>query len=127
VRSYTTTSSPRSTHRSIPDACALVRLQADHVNRNLVPAFYRFLQAQDPAAQIEGGREFHTALEGLASLLERTEKECTDGDFKSVGLWHERGELGWTDVMAGPCEYSFILYLMNWYLYLGITVCLRVI
>lgn len=89
---------------AIKDACALVRLQADHVNRNLVPAFYRYLQAQDPAAQVEGGKEFHAALEGLANLLERTEKECTDDDFKSVGLWNEKGELGWTDVMAGPCK-----------------------
>ena len=30
-----------------PDARALIRLQADHVNRALVPAFYRYLQAQD--------------------------------------------------------------------------------
>ena len=29
------------------DARALVRLQADNVNRSLVPAFYRYLQAQD--------------------------------------------------------------------------------
>ena len=29
------------------DARALVRLQADGVNRSLVPAFYRYLQAQD--------------------------------------------------------------------------------
>ena len=29
------------------DARALVRLQVDHVNRALVPAFYRYLQAQE--------------------------------------------------------------------------------
>lgn len=31
----------------IVDARALVRLQVDHVNRALVPAFYRYLQAQE--------------------------------------------------------------------------------
>ena len=32
------------------DARALIRLQADTVNRALVPAFYRYLQAQDVGA-----------------------------------------------------------------------------
>ena len=34
-----------------PDARALVRLQADHVNRTPVPAFYRYIQAQDEGAR----------------------------------------------------------------------------
>lgn len=33
------------------DARALVRLQADHVNRTLVPAFYRHIQAQGDGEQ----------------------------------------------------------------------------
>ena len=41
--------------------------------RSLVPAFYRFLQAQLPAAQIAGAREFSGALEQLVSLLQRGE------------------------------------------------------
>lgn len=45
-----------------PYARALIRLQADHVNRALVPAFYRYLQAQDADAQIKGGQEFIDAL-----------------------------------------------------------------
>ncbi|RDB20144.1 Riboflavin transporter MCH5 [Hypsizygus marmoreus] len=96
-----------------PYARALVRLQADHVNRTLVPAFYRYLQAQDEAAQIEGGKEFHAALEGLVNLMERAEREMVDsGGFSGegerasavhgLGLWVEGGDLGWADVMAGP-------------------------
>ncbi|TFY80550.1 hypothetical protein EWM64_g3457 [Hericium alpestre] len=83
-----------------PYARALVRLQADHVNRALVPAFYRFLQAQDADAQIAAGQEFRAALDGLVSLFERAEKETESGP--GAGLWREGGELNWVDVMAGP-------------------------
>jgi len=98
---------------SNPYARALIRLQSDHVNRALVPAFYRYLQAQDVSAQIAAGKEFHAALEQLVVLLERAEKDVLggggvagDGERKALslglGLWVEGGELGWTDVMAGP-------------------------
>ncbi|EKM56907.1 uncharacterized protein PHACADRAFT_91404 [Phanerochaete carnosa HHB-10118-sp] len=83
---------------SDPYARALVRLQADHVNRNLVPAFYRYLQAQDTEKQIEGGKEFVSAIEGLVKLFERAAAE-TDTD---VGLWKEDGKLSLADAMAGP-------------------------
>lgn len=83
------------------DARALVRLQSDHINRTLVPAFYRYLQAQDPSSQIEDGKEFLGAIEGLVILFERAEKE---GEVEALGLWKEGGEIGWADVMAGPCE-----------------------
>lgn len=82
------------------DARALVRLQSDHINRALVPAFYRYIQAQDETAQIEGGKEFISAIEGLAGLFERAERE---GEESALGLWKEDGVLGWADVMAGPC------------------------
>lgn len=96
------------------DARALVKLQGDHVNRILVPAFYRFLQAQDTELQITAGKEFHQAIDTLVSLLERTEREIlggggTSGDgerqalSKGLGLWIEDGDLGWTDVMVAPC------------------------
>ncbi|KII84647.1 hypothetical protein PLICRDRAFT_95200 [Plicaturopsis crispa FD-325 SS-3] len=85
---------------SDPYARALVRLQADVVNRTLVPAFYRYLQAQDLSAQIEGGKEFQGGLEQLAALFERAEKE--NAPDSALGLWREGGDLGWTDVMAGP-------------------------
>ncbi|KIK95835.1 hypothetical protein PAXRUDRAFT_826608 [Paxillus rubicundulus Ve08.2h10] len=92
-----------STERSLlppvsdPYARALVRLQADHINRTVVPAFYRYLQAQDTSAQIAGGKEFGDAIEALVVLFERAEREVG-----GTGLWKEGGELGWADVMVGP-------------------------
>ncbi|KAG0694000.1 thioredoxin-like protein [Suillus ampliporus] len=92
----------KSTHRSLfppdPYAKALVRLQSDHINRTLVPAFYRYLQAQDPEAQISGGKEFHVAIQSLVELFERAEREVG-----GTGLWIEGGNLGWADVVVGPC------------------------
>ncbi|KAG1735627.1 glutathione S-transferase [Suillus paluster] len=93
----------KSTHRSLlppssdPYAKALVRLQSDHINRTLVPAFYRYLQAQDPDAQIAGGKEFHAAIQSLVELFERAEREVG-----GTGLWVEGGDLGWADVVVGP-------------------------
>lgn len=100
--------------RSILDARALVKLQSDHVNRNLVPAFYRFLQAQDTEVQITAGKELHQVIETLVGLLERAEREIIGGGgisgdgerqalSKGLGLWIEGGDLGWTDVMVAPC------------------------
>ena len=88
----------------------------------------RFLQAQEDAKQVEAGREFRGALEGLVGLLERGEREILGGVAKEggvgvvgegelamlrkgLGLWVEGAdELGWVDVMAGPCT-SFELCL----------------
>jgi hypothetical protein len=67
-----------------------------------VPAFYRYLQAQDTAAQIEGGKEFVAALDQLSKLLERGEKE-TEFHAMGGGLWREGGEINLLDAMAGPC------------------------
>ncbi|CAL1709224.1 unnamed protein product [Somion occarium] len=92
-----------STRRSLlppisdPYARALIRLQADHVNRTLVPAFYRYLQAQEEEKQIQGAKDFVESLGGLLQLFERAGKESVS----TVGLWTE-GELGLADVMAGP-------------------------
>ncbi|KAI0658964.1 glutathione S-transferase C-terminal-like protein [Cubamyces menziesii] len=83
---------------SDPYARALVRLQADSVNRSLVPAFYRYLQAQDEDKQIEGAKGFIEAIEGLVTLFTRAERE----GYTAYGLWHERGSLSYADVMAAP-------------------------
>ncbi|KAJ3980367.1 glutathione S-transferase [Lentinula detonsa] len=101
-----------------PYSRALVRLQCDHVNRSLVPSFYRYLQAQDEDAQINGGKEFHESIEGLVKLLERTENEVVrsggasgEGERKALavglGLWIAENEedIGLIDVMAGPWLY----------------------
>lgn len=98
----------------IPDARALVRLQCDHISRTLVPAFYRFIQAQEEGAQIECGKDFRTALENLVVLFERAEREIMQGGGASgvgeeralsagLGLWLEHGGLSLSDVMVGPC------------------------
>ena len=80
------------------DARALVRLQSDHINRVLVPAFYRYLQAQDPTAQAAGETELRATIDTLVGLFERAESQVG-----GTGLWKESGELGWADVMVGPC------------------------
>ncbi|KAF7352400.1 Glutathione transferase [Mycena venus] len=96
-----------------PYARALVRLQCDHISRSLVPAFYRFLQAQEESAQIEGGKDFHAALEALVVLFERAESEIVQsggaagvGEQKALaaglGLWVEGGDLSLADAMVGP-------------------------
>ncbi|KAH0834782.1 glutathione S-transferase [Lanmaoa asiatica] len=79
------------------DARALVLLQSDHINRTIVPAFYRYLQAQDPVAQIASGNEFRATIDTLVGLFERADEEVG-----GTGLWKEGGELGWADVMVGP-------------------------
>ena len=76
-----------------PYARAVTRLQADHVSHTLVLAFYRFLQVQDPDAQVAGVQEFSIALEQLASLLERRERKIVTKGGPGSGLWHEDGEL----------------------------------
>lgn len=81
-----------------PYARALIRLQADYVNRNLVPAFYRYIQAQDEEKQIQAGKDYVQAIEGLTQLLQRAEKETPE----FAGLWAEGGSLTLADVMAVP-------------------------
>ncbi|KZT66579.1 glutathione S-transferase [Daedalea quercina L-15889] len=81
-----------------PYARALIRLQADHVNRTLVPTFYRYIQAQDEEKQIQAGKDFVEAINGLVKLFQRADKESGS----NVGLWREGGTLSLADVMAGP-------------------------
>ncbi|KAF8885772.1 hypothetical protein BD779DRAFT_1532378 [Infundibulicybe gibba] len=91
------------------NARALIRLQSDFVNRNIVPAFYRYIQAQDADSQVRYGKEFRQTLEGLVALLERAENEVANVGEADIGvglgLWLKNGELGWTDVMVGPWLY----------------------
>ncbi|EMD31932.1 hypothetical protein CERSUDRAFT_88563 [Gelatoporia subvermispora B] len=83
---------------SNPYSRALVRLQADHINRTLVPAFYRYLQAQDEEKQVQGAKDYVQAIKTLTELFDRTARE---GD-RSVGLWNPDGSLSLADVMAVP-------------------------
>ncbi|KAJ7098757.1 glutathione S-transferase [Mycena belliarum] len=105
-----------TTRRSLlptdPYARALVRLQCDHIGRSVVPAWYRFLQAQEQAAQIEAGKDFRTSIENPVALFERAEREIMQGGASGVGeqralgaglgLWLENGDLNLSDVMVGP-------------------------
>jgi glutathione S-transferase len=88
-------------------ARALIRLQAHHIDRTLVPSFYRYLQAQDPDKRTAGGREFHQAIETLVGLFERAENQL-GSDQKYLGLW-SGGDLGLADVLVGPCACFFHL------------------
>jgi hypothetical protein len=86
----------------LSDIRALVRLQADHINRNIIPSFYKYLQSQDADAKIENGKKFLKNIERLCETFEKDEGV----DTRAVGLWREGGELGWADVMAAPCKSS---------------------
>ncbi|TEB32286.1 hypothetical protein FA13DRAFT_1732055 [Coprinellus micaceus] len=97
-----------------PYSRALARLAADQANRSFVPAFYRYLQAQDIEAQIKAGKEFQDSLDVFIAMLGRAENEVLghgaitgEGEAamlrKGLGLWVEKNtELGWADVMAAP-------------------------
>lgn len=79
-----------------------MRLQADVINRQVIPAFYRYLQAQDQDAQIESGKDFLASLVQLTALFERTSREVDE----PFGLWSESGNIGLADIMVGPCQFS---------------------
>ena len=91
------------------DARALARLTCDHINRSLVPSFYRFLQTNPNVpdiAEVEAVRsEFIGSVEKLVALLGRCERECNNTS-NAAGLWSDGGDLGVVDVMAGPCMSS---------------------
>jgi len=98
------------------DARGLVRLQADHITRTVVPGFYRFLQAQETEKQITAGKEYREALENLVKLFERIEREVVldhgvsgvgerTALLQGLGLWFDgQTELGWVDIMGAPCK-----------------------
>jgi len=88
---------------------SLHRIAADRVNRTLIPAFYRYLQAQEPEKQIEHGRSFVCEVEAFirgmdvvpalppgASLKGRTPPKS------GGGCWDGSSTPGWVDFMAAP-------------------------
>jgi len=109
---------------TLPYPRALIRLQADHVNRSLVPSFYRYIQAQDSDKQIEYGKEFHSSIEYLVKLLQRAEQELLASERedevqaitrKALGAWLPSGtDLGWVDIMAGPWLYRAKIVLAHY-------------
>ncbi|KAF1831852.1 hypothetical protein BDW02DRAFT_605319 [Decorospora gaudefroyi] len=57
-----------------PDAQtrATSRLWADHVNRNIIPWFYKLLQAQDQNDQVEHAKEFRNQISKLVDAADST-------------------------------------------------------
>ncbi|VDC03082.1 unnamed protein product [Peniophora sp. CBMAI 1063] len=94
-----------------PYARALVRLQCDHVSRSLVPNFYRYLQAQDLDAQIQGYKDFLESIAALLDLQERFEKEVPNVPKTGGGLYREGGEMNLLDVYVAPWLYRAKLVL----------------
>ncbi|KAI1798422.1 thioredoxin-like protein [Ganoderma leucocontextum] len=83
---------------SDPYARALIRLQTDAVNRNVVPAFYRYLQAQEEDKQVNGAKGFVDAIGGVVALFKRAQEE----GYTTYGLWNVQGLLSYADVMIAP-------------------------
>ncbi|KAK6539697.1 Glutathione S-transferase U1 [Orbilia ellipsospora] len=73
-----------------PKAKAESRLWADHISRNIVPNFYRYLQAQEADKQAEHGREFEKQVN---ILMEAADLE---------GPFFTGSQISFVDVMVGP-------------------------
>ena len=50
-----------------PKLRATSRLWSDHINRHIIPAFYRHLQAQDPTSQIQSATDLRSQISTLVS------------------------------------------------------------
>ncbi|TFY61711.1 hypothetical protein EVJ58_g4340 [Rhodofomes roseus] len=67
---------------------AYVRLWVDHVAKNIVPAFHRFLQGQTPEAQAAGREEYYAALRKVSE--------------KAKGPYFLGDEFSMVDVVLAP-------------------------
>ncbi|OCK80640.1 glutathione S-transferase [Lepidopterella palustris CBS 459.81] len=57
---------------SNPQARATCRLWSDHINRNIIPAFYRFLQEQDAQKQVTHASELQSEIDKLVAAADPT-------------------------------------------------------
>lgn len=73
-----------------PQSRATCRLWADHVNRHIVPCFYRLLQAQDANDQVTHATELRTAIGKLVDAADPT------------GPFFLGPSLGFVDVQVAP-------------------------
>jgi glutathione S-transferase len=73
-----------------PQGKAYSRLWADHVNRKIIPLFYRFLQEQQPEKQISHASDLRTELQ---KLIDAADKE---------GPFFLGKELSFVDVQFAP-------------------------
>jgi glutathione S-transferase len=73
-----------------PQTKAICRLWTDHVNRHIVPCFYKLIQAQDPDDQVNHAT---TLREEIAKLVEAAHP---------TGPFFLGKELGFVDVQIAP-------------------------
>ena len=73
-----------------PKLRAHSRLWTDHVNRHIVPTFYRYLQAQEAEAQVSGAEELKTQI---AKVVDAAHGE---------GPFFLGEEMGFVDVQMAP-------------------------
>ncbi|KAL1306956.1 hypothetical protein AAFC00_005593 [Neodothiora populina] len=55
-----------------PKVRAHSRLWSDHINRHIIPNFYRYLQAQDQKSQVEEGEELKTQISKLVDASDKS-------------------------------------------------------
>ncbi|KAJ5884233.1 hypothetical protein N7504_011805 [Penicillium tannophilum] len=73
-----------------PKLRAHCRLWADHINRNIIPAFYRVLQEQDQQKQIENAQELRSAFDTLIEAAH------------ARGPFFMGGQISFVDIQAAP-------------------------
>lgn len=80
---------------SNPYERAVYRLAVDKANRNLIPSFYRYLQAQEVEKQLEGTKEFTSHLSDFVRSMSSS---------GSVGFWDGKA-LSIVDCTVAPWLY----------------------
>ncbi|SJX61971.1 related to glutathione-S-transferase [Sporisorium reilianum f. sp. reilianum] len=71
---------------SDPYERALYRLAVDKTNRNLIPSFYRYLQAQEVEAQLEGAKEFTAHLSDFVRTMSTSPTSAGFWDGQSLSI-----------------------------------------
>ncbi|GAA5866216.1 hypothetical protein JCM3774_004121 [Rhodotorula dairenensis] len=82
-----------------PHEAGLVRLALQQISNVVVPAFYKYVQAQEPVAQEEGGAAFVKSLQDLHAQWFRP------GD----STWARGQDFGWVDIALAPWVVRFDL------------------
>jgi glutathione S-transferase len=64
----------------------LYRLAVDKCSRNLIPAFYRYLQAQEVEAQLQGAKEFTSHLTDFVNSMFQDKNQAGFWDGKRLSI-----------------------------------------
>ncbi|BGO93044.1 hypothetical protein NBRC10512_004265 [Rhodotorula toruloides] len=83
---------------SDPHELGLVRLACQQISNVVVPAFYRYVQAQETDKQKEGHEAFVKAL-----------RDVHEQWFVKGGEWARGDKFGWVDCVLGPWVARFTL------------------